>query len=132
MGNYFSNKKAIINDPSLVVCDAKQLQRRILNRSNDARIIKIVEKIPYACNCKYDPCTSIAQIPAIFETYYSCNYPLWFQVGTLRFCSDCKIVLTKKHYAEILELEKSKIVVPLSKDDQMKMLSWTSGNNYFL
>lgn len=132
MGNHFSNVKEFTNDPSLVVCDAKKLQKRLLKHSNNAKIIKIVERTPYASNYMYDPITRIAEQESFFENFYSCRNSLYFQIGTLRFCPGCKIVLTKQHYAEILELEKSKEVVPLSKDDEIKILRWTCGYNFFV
>ena len=131
MGNQFSNTKEYMNDPSLIICDAKKLQNRILKHSNNALIIPILEVIPVAANYRYDTVSQIAHQDDFFENFYSCQYPLWFHMGSLRFYPGCKIVLTKEHYSKILKLNKLD-PVPLGKDDQIKILGWTSGHNFFI
>lgn len=132
MGNLLSNKNEYIYDSSLVVCNAIQLQRRLLKHKNNSKIIPILEQVPYACNYMFYPdllCTE----SSLFDNYHSCRYPLHFQLGQLQFDSGSKIILTKEHYAEILELEKiPRIEIPLSKDDQIKILSWSMGHNKFV
>lgn len=118
MGNYFSNKKDILDNPTLVVCDAKRLQRLLHKHRFNAKIITVLNKIPYACNYMYNPTTYIAEISDFFENYNRCKRPLWFQVGYLKFCTGCNIVLTEIHHDEICQLEKSNEIIPLSKSDK--------------
>ncbi len=128
MGNLISNKKEYENDPSYVVCDAIKLQSRLIKHCHNSKIIDILEETQVASNYVYDISNNVAETNS-FSNYNSSHRPLYFSIGFLRFCPGCKIVLTKQLYDDIVKMEKSKIIVPLSKDDQIKILRW--GNSFF-
>ena len=131
MGNLLSNKREIEKNENYHVCDASRLQTRLLKHRDNSKIIDILEHLPVACNYKYDLSNHIAETDC-FSDYYEPRNSLYFQLGVLRFTPGCKIVLSKELYEKIIELEKSKIVIPFSNEDTRRVLGWVRDGNFFL
>ena len=131
MGNLLSNKSDYENHPLYIVCNASQLQKRLLKHRHNSEIINILEEVPVACNYMYDVYSCVAETNC-FNNYQTCRRPLYFQLGSLRFTPGCKIVLTKRHYHNIVNLEKSKNVILFCDKDNKKVLGWVGYHNRFL
>lgn len=79
----------------------------MLKMEDNSKIIDILEERPFACNYEFSPQSYVAE-PNAFNNYYFCRRPLYFQLGNLRFCSKCKIVLKKAQYTRIKNFFASK------------------------
>ena len=131
MGSWFSsNEKEFHTNPKLVVKNTVKLQRLLLRHRNNAAIMPILEQVPYACNFSFDPISRECET-TFLNNFYGCAYPLYFHIATLRFDDDCEIALTKRHYHQIVAMTRAKTITSLSKDDQIRMLEWTVGYNWF-
>jgi|SRR6185295_5554823 hypothetical protein len=130
MGQCFSNTDTFNNDPNLIILDAGKLQTLVLRHAQNARIIPLMEQMPIAANYRYDPVSFVANDDSIFETFRECRFPLHFHMGLLRFHPGCAIVLTKKMYRKIKELDQLRPIA-LTKDNRLRICSWTCNQNFF-
>lgn len=134
MGNQLSgslsSKNEYANNPLYCICNAYDLQQRLIAHRLNPLMIKFLEEIPVACNYSYDAVTRVANANWGENHYRDCTLPLYFHMGSLTFCSDCQIILTKHQYAKMIEVEKS-VDVPLDVNDYVKMLRWVGYSNYF-